>query len=485
MRSLILRRALVLAAAVLVAEGCGRKEAPIARAEAGPAEAKERDALAAAIDAYVYGYPLVTMEMTRRVSTNVEKPEGSRAPMGQFAKLRECPAPSDHMVTAPNADTLYAIVWLDVSTEPWVVTIPDFAGRYALFPMLDAWTEVFEVPGKRTTGTGAQTFAITGPGWSGTLPKGVKEYTSPTGMVWLLGRIYCTGTPGDYRAVHALQNRMSAVPLSAYGKPYGPEPGKVDPAVDMRTSVRDQVNALDAASYFRLLAALMRANPPNAADAPMVAKLGTIGIVPGQDFDPAKLDPAVARGVAAAPKAAQAKIMGWFREGIRAGDSKLQNGWLFSTKTGRYGTNYIQRALTTAIGLGANRPQDTVYPTSETDAEGKPYQGANKYVMHFEKGQMPPAEAFWSLTMYDDAFFFYPNPLNRQNLSSRSKLKENPDGSVDLFVQHDSPGREKVSNWLPSPAGRFILMLRLYWPRESPPSIIDGSWKVPPVKKVL
>jgi hypothetical protein len=136
------------------------------------------------------------------------------------------------------------------------------------------------------------------------------------------------------------------------------------------------------------------------------------------------------------------------------------------------------------IGLGANRPQDAVYPTSEVDADGKPYDGANQYVMHIDKGQSPPAQGFWSLTMYDAEYFFVPNTLNRYTVSSRSKFKANKDGSVDVYIQKDSPGKDKESNWLPAPKGKFILMLRLYWPKETPPSIIDGSWKPPAVKKV-
>ena len=274
------------------------KDKAVADAKAAEALVREKEAQETGIDAYMYAYPLVTMEFTRRVSTNVVAPEGSKAPMGQFAKLRGYPAVDDHTVTAPNADTLYTIVWLDVSKEPWIVSAPDMKDRYFLLPMLDGWTTVFEDPGKRTTGTGAQKFAITGPGWSGTLPPGVKEYKSATGMVWLLGRIYCTGTPEDYKAVHALQDQMTALPLSAYGKPYTPAPATVDPAIDMKTAVRDQVNAMDAASYFKLFAQLMKTNPPVAEDAPMVAKLASIGIVPGQDFDASKLDPAVAKGLA-------------------------------------------------------------------------------------------------------------------------------------------------------------------------------------------
>jgi len=466
---------LVLGFMLALVMACAKEPAPAPK----PAGLSEADAMAIATEAYIYGYPLITMEMTRRVMTNVVKPEGTHGPMGQFVKMREYPTAAFKDVTAPNADTLYTVAWVDVSKEPWVLSIPDMKDRYFLFPMLSGWTDVFQVPGKRTTGTKAQTYAITGPGWAGTLPQGVTEYKSPTGIVWILGRIYCTGTPQDYKAVHALQDQFAIVPLSAYGKPYTPPEGKVDANIDMKTPVREQVNKMDAGAYFKLLADLMKANPPAAADAPMIEKMAKIGIVPGQGFDIGKLDPAVAKALQGAPKAAQEKIMAHFGT---AGTSV--NGWIFTTKTGLYGTDYIQRALITAIGLGANRPQDAVYPTSEKDAEGNPYDGANKYVMHIDKGQMPPADGFWSLTMYNAEYFFVANKLNRYTLSSRDKFKLNKDGSVDLYIQKDMPGKDKVANWLPAPEGKFILMMRLYWPRETPPSIIDGSWKPMAVKMV-
>ena len=460
------------------------KDKAAAAAKDAEALAKQVEARETGIEAYIYAYPLVTMELTRRVSTNVVAPEGSKAPMAQFAKLRGYPAVDDHTVTAPNADTLYTVIWLDVSKEPWIVSAPDMKGRFFLLPILDGWTTVFADPGKRTTGTAAQKFAITGPGWKGTLPAGVTEYKSATSMVWLLGRIYCTGTPEDYKAVHALQDQMTAVPLSSYGKPFKAEAGTVDPGVDMKTSIRDQVNAMDAATYFKLFAQLLKANPPVAEDAPMVAKLAKIGIVPGQDFDMAKLDPAVAKGLAEVPKPSQDKIMDWMKEGVVAGDFKLENGWAFTTKTGIYGTNYRQRALITAIGLGANRPQDAVYPTSTGPDIVKKYSGANRYVLHFAKGELPPVNGFWSLTMYDAQYFFVPNPINRYTVSQRNKLKANSDGSVDLYVQNVSPGKDKEQNWLPAPKDEFILMMRLYWPKENPPSILDGSWKIPAVNEV-
>ncbi len=466
--------------------GCSQKVENAAEKTTAAAQdlVKETDARENGIEAYVYAYPLVTMELTRRVSTNVASPQDAKAPMGQFARLRGYPAVDNHTVTAPNADTLYTIVWLDVSKEPWIVSAPDMKGRFYLLPMLDGWTTVFQDPGKRTTGTKAQKFAITGPGWTGALPAGVTEYKSATGIVWLLGRIYCTGTPDDYKAVHALQDQMTAMPLSAYGKPYTPAPGAVDPSIDMKTAIRDQVNAMDAATYFKLFAQLLKTNPPTAEDAPMVATLAKIGIVPGQDFDASQLDAATAKGLADVPKTAQGKIMDWMKEGILAGDLKLTDGWLFTTKTGIYGTEYRQRALVTAIGLGANRPQDAVYPTSEGPDILKKYTGEKKYVMHFNKGELPPVDGFWSLTMYDATYFFVPNSLNRYTVSQRDKFKVNADGSVDLYIQNESPGKDKERNWLPAPKEQFILMMRLYWPKEQPPSLLDGSWKVPPVKEI-
>lgn len=446
------------------------------------ADIEGTDEFALAVEAYTFGYPLVTMEMTRRVITNVAAPVGTRGPMGQVIKLREYPDAKFRDITAPNADTLYTSAFFDVGKEPWVVSLPAMGDRYALFPFLDGWTTVFQVPGKRTTGTGAQTYAITGPGWTGTLPSGVKEYKSPTNIVWMLGRIYCTGTPEDYKIVHDLQDQVKLVPLSAYGKQYTPPAGTVDPSIDMKTAVRDQVNRMDAVDYFTLLCELMKTNPPYAADAPMLAKMAGIGIVPGQSFDKSKFNPDFAKRV---PQVAFDRIMLHFK--FSDGDVKSVNGWGFTVKTGIYGTDYIQRALVTAIGLGANRPQDAVYPTSqkyEGGLIGRDYMGSERYVMSFKKGLTPPVAGFWSLTMYDANYFFVDNPLNRYSISVRQPLKANSDGSLDLYIQNESPGKDKESNWLPAPKGKFLLMMRLYWPKEKNPSILNGSWELPAVTKV-
>jgi hypothetical protein len=428
----------------------------------------------AASDAYVYGYPLVTMEMTRRVLTNAAQVEGTRGPMGQVIKMRAYPDASFRDVTAPNADTLYTTSFFDVGDEPWVLSVPDMKGRYFLLPFLDGWTNVFSVPGSRTTGTRAQTFAITGPGWSGAVPEGLTQLKSPTAIVWLLGRIYCTGTPEDYAEVHALQDAFKLQPLSTWGKDYTPPAGKVDPAIDMKKPVRDQVNGLSTVEFFTLLADLMKRNPPAPADAPALERFKTIGLIPGQGFDGKALESRWDRRL---PQLSYDRVM------LHAMSLKRENGWLFTTKTGLYGTNYLQRAFITAVGLGANRPQDAVYPMSQRASLLEAYEGGNKYTLRFEKGQLPPVKGFWSLTMYDEQMFFVANPINRYSMSLRTNPKLELDGSLVILIQNENPGPDKEANWLPAPKGKFHLMLRLYWADENEPSILDGSWIVPAVKR--
>ena len=317
------------------------------------------------------------MDMTRKQVTNVDSAGPERAPMGQLVRMQTFPTAEYRDVPGANTDTLYTTVWLDVSKEPWIFSIPDMGDRYYMMPMLDGWTNVFESPGTRTTGNRAQTYAITGPGWSGTLPKGVTEYKSPTGLVWILGRIYCTGTPDDYAQAHALQDKFSVVPLSSYGKPYTPPPAEPDASVDMTTPVAAQVAALSVYDYFRYLAQLLKTNPPAARDAPFVARMARIGLVPGQDFDPGKLRAFDTETVNAVPK------MGLMKMVKRVNEQPLINGWLvLGANVGNWGTDYLLRATTTWLGPGWNLPVDAVYPFSLKDTNDNDYNGADrKYVL--------------------------------------------------------------------------------------------------------
>jgi hypothetical protein len=466
------RRAVILGGLSLLAEG---SIGWIARASM----ADQDSVLNAAVDAYIYGYPLAIMDMTRKQLTNVASAGPTRAPMGQLLRMRTYPAADDHSVPAPNADALYTYSWLDVSKEPMVLTIPDMGDRYFMMPMLSGWTNVFQAPGTRTTGQKPQSYVITGPRWSGALPAGVTEYKSPTGIVWLLGRIYCTGTPEDYAKVYALQDQVSLVPLSQYGKPYTPPPARTDPSVDMETAPREQVNRLSVHDYFNYLAKLMKTNPPLPQDAPVIARMASIGLTPGQDFDPSKLSAFDRTTVETVPKLALQRMMERFK------NQATINGWIyFGSSVGNWGTDYLLRALANMLGPGWNLPADAVYPASENAPDGKDYHGNNKYVLQFKKGEMPPVNGFWSLTMYDGDHFFVPNSLNRYTLSQRDKLVTNDDGSVDIYLQADSPGKDKEANWLPAPKAKFTVMLRMYWPKGGPVSILDGTWKPPPIRRL-
>jgi hypothetical protein len=429
------------------------------------------------VEAVVYGLPLVVMELTKVTSTNVPGPQpNAHAPINQFGNALKYPAASDHTVVRMNIDTLYSWAWLDLSKEPMVLSLPNTDGRYYMMPMLDAWTNVFASPGTRTTGNKAGDFAITGPGWKGSLPNGVKEIKSPTNMVWIIGRTQTNG-PKDYAAVNALQRQYKLTPLSAFGKPYTQPPGVIDPAVDMKVGPADQLAKMNSTTFFKTLARLMVSNPPSAADAPVLAQLEKVGVVHGHDFVPSKLDPEVAKALDESVKLALEKLQAASKTW-----GKPVNGWnVPPTNVGDFGTDYNFRAVVAFIGLGANLPADAIYPFAFVDGDGKPLSGANRYVVHFDKGQTPPANAFWSLTMYDAQNFPVENPINRYTISSWMPIKYNADGSLDVCVQKDSPGTEKEANWLPAPAGDFSITMRVYHPK---PAMLEGTWSPPPVKLV-
>jgi hypothetical protein len=397
--------------------------------------------------------------------------------MGQLAKQRAFPTPADREVAASGLDALGVQAWIDVSRVPWVISVPDLKGRHVVLQFLSGFSEVFWTAGARTSSTRAQRLVITGPGWKGKLPAALTELKSPTGLVWLVGRIASNGTRKDLAEVHALQDRLALAPLSSPGKKHLPPATRPDPALDTRTPVRDQVFGLDAMAYFKLLATLLKTNPPAAAEGAAVATLARIGLVPGQDFDAAPLDSVALRALAAAPKVAQARIAGQW-ERARAS----VNGWTsLSGSLGAYGTDYLQRAYVASVALGASRAQDAVSAVAEVDAAGQPLDGSRRYRLHFPRGQLPPARASWSITLRDGQRALVANPLNRYAISSREKLRHNQDGSVDLVIQRASPGTGQEANWLPAPPGPFTLTLGIAWPQEKPPSVLDGSWKPPAV----
>jgi hypothetical protein len=444
---------------------------PISGSAISPQQARD-----ATIEAYIFGYPLVLMDITRLALTSVSKPSENAAPINQFCNKRTFPDPTLTAVVSPNADTLYSFAFLDLVREPMVLSVPEMDGRYYLMQMLDAWTNVFAAPGTRTTGSEKSDFAITGPNWKGQLPKGIKEIKSPTGMAWVIGRTQTNGK-SDYAAVNAIQDQYKLTPLSSFGKNYTPpESVAVNIQADTRTPPVDQVSRLDATSFFSRLNTLMKHNPPAPADAGALKRFAAIGVGPGLPFSLRTMDPSIATQVASSVAAAQARIIAEARK--PHGDDR--NGWEFMGEVGRYGANYLWRAVVAFIGLGANLPEDAVYPRATKDSDGQPLHGSRRYEVRFLKGQLPPVSAFWSITMYNDKQFFVPNPINRFAIGDRDKIEFNSDGSLTIYIQNESPGREKEQNWLPAPKDGFNLFMRLYWPKKE---ITSGSWKPPKIER--
>ena len=436
----------------------------------------EDQARAIAVDAYIYFYPLITMDITRKQSTNIEAgKEFGKGPMNMFINVPAYPPADFKGVVRSNFDTLYSVAWLDLTQEPMIVSAPDTDGRYYLLPMLDMWTDVFASPGWRTTGTKAADYLVTPPGWSGKVPDGLTQIPAPTPYVWIIGRTKTDG-PADYAAVNKIQAGYKVAALSLWGKPSKAAPVKIDSTVDMKTPPMVQVNTMAAGQYFAYAAELLKLHPAHITDQPILAQMRRIGIEPGSSFDLSKLDAAVQKGLQAAPAEAQ-QLMKWKVPTV----ARVANYWSMNTDTmGVYGNYYLKRAIVTQLGLGANLPEDAIYPLNLADAAGKPLNGANRYTIHFDKGATPPVDAFWSITLYDADGFQVDNVLHRFAVSSWMPFAFNSDGSLDLYFQNDSPGKDKENNWLPAPKGAFNLTMRLYSPQSA---ALTGKWNPAAVKQ--
>lgn len=448
--------------------------APSAEHQASTPAISNEEALVIAKEAYIYFYPLITMDATRKQLTNL--PEGKSpigGPANSFVHVRAYPDANMRAVVRPNFDTLYSSAWVDMSEGPVIVSTADTQGRYFLLPMIDMWSDVFAVPGKRTNGTGAARFALVPPGWLGILPSDVERIDAPTPHCWIIGRTQTNG-PADYDAVHQVQDGFRITLLADWGKAPRPVVQKIDPSVDTTTEPLKQVNGMAAADYFRAAAALMEANPPHRTDWSALARLKRIGIEPGR-FDASRVSADIlTQGAKAGLQLMYDKLPTLAR---------VVNGWSMNTDTmGVYGDYYLKRAIVALAGLGANQPEDAIYPIALADADGQPITADKNYVLHFEKAELPPAGAFWSLTMYDADGFQVANPINRFAIGDRDALKYNSDGSLDLLIQHADPGPDKQSNWLPAPqSGPLGLTLRLYAPK---PEALDGRWNPPGIRRL-
>lgn len=447
---------------------------------ASAAALTEEEAVRIATDAYIYAYPLVLMDVTRRQMTNHAEPRPiGVGPANRFNHAQAFAAEGFTEVVRPNVDTLYSSAWIDLGDEPVVLTVPQ-TDRYMLLPLLCMWTDVFAVPGTRTTGTAREReFVIVGPsfdaaGAGGTrgLPADLSVIRSPTRWVWIIGRTQTNG-PEDYENVHRIQAAMDVRPLSARGvQGYAPPAGKVDPAIDMRTPPPEQVARMPAAEFFARYSELVRDNPPVFYDYPMLHRMERLGLKVGEAFDASRVAAPVLSALERGAEEGRARIK---REAERRFHSSA--GWAMPDRGGAYGTDYVLRAVIGAEGLGMNLLEDAVYPSTSNDGEGRPLSGDHRYVIRFEADELPPVDAFWSVTAYDEHGYLIPNAIKRYAVGDRSGLAREADGSLVIHIQAESPGAQRESNWLPVAAGQpFNLLLRLYSPREE---VAQGRWRPP------
>lgn len=478
-------------------------------ASSAPLSAQElRDT---AVDAYLYAYPLVLMEATRRSSTQVQHALAGKAPMNQFGHRTVFPDPGNTDVAWPSTDMLYSSLWYDVSRQPLVIRVPASGGRYYALSLLDMWTDEFDSRGTRTTGNGEQTFVIVGPHWQGIAPAGMDVVRSPTNMGWLIARIQAGGAH-EYAAVNQFQAGLTAtaLPVAPPAPATPPRPGAAKPAVwpqspaspgyspvgaasalpppapvqpassvtwDTQGTPGQQVAAMDPATFFTVFSELLQANPPHANDNAILSRLRRIGLAGPQPFVYSNLDPVVQQALADARPVAGRRIA----DAVARMGTPL-NGWnTVLHGIGSYGTDYTRRAAVAYAGLGATTPHDALYPITTVDEDGELLDSNEEYVLHFDKGQLPPVNASWSLTLYNAQQGLAPNRKGRYALRSTDPLQYNADGSLDIYIQRDDPGPGKSQNWLPAPdQGNFMLNMRLYWPQDI---ALDGQWAPPPVRE--
>lgn len=456
---------------VALLAACGKSEPPPPpKVEppkaAAPAVTPELQRLAAEV--YVFAYPMVVTALTR---------EGNQADgLNTFRHTRTIPDAATVDTANPNADFLYSQAWLDLASGPVFLSVPDTRGRYYLLALLDAWTNVAASIGKRTTTTEKREFAIVGPRWKGKLPEGVVEVRSPTELAWIFGRT-AVGGKADLAAATKLQDQFRLKAAATGGKRDAKAAAAASAPTASTLAPREQIAQMDAATFFTRVAMLLPGNPLAKDDAPMAEKIQKLGLVAGQPFDATKLDPVSRSSVEEGAKSALNAIA---TAAKGSGSADIRNGWRVDRALGRWGTEYGRRAVAAWIGLGLNAPEDAIFMSTPLDGAGHRLDGANRYVLHFDAGKLPPADGFWSLSLYNAEQRFVANPASRFHLGSEDRLTMNPDGSLDIHIQKDNPGKGKDTNWLPAPAGSFNVILRIYWPKQE---VIDGHWNTPGIRR--
>jgi len=478
-----LRIVLVCAMGALVVAACGKPNDPVAQAEKkdvakGVPAPSIAETKAIAEEGFVYGLPLVMNYAVMYEFAVDTKSSQFKAPFNELNNQHRVATPEDTAVVTPNSDTPYSMVSFDLRTEPVVVSVPGVPkSRYYSVQLIDGNTYNFGYIGTRSTGTEPGSYLVAGPGWKGDTPAGIKKvFTSSTPFALAVIRTQLFN-PGDISNVEKVQAGYKVQSLSAFLRQPAPPPA---PKIDFVPATTEGIKK----NYYEYLDAALRFVPPSDDDKAIRAKLAAIGIGPGKTFEFKDLSDEHKAAVLLGMKEGDDKV-----EKYLSGGMKSINGWSVGSMFGDrdfYKGDWLKRAAAAKGGLYGNDAAEAMYPFGRTDADGKPLNASkNNYTITFPAGQLPPVNAFWSVTMYDGkSQLLIKNPLNRYLINSPMLpgLKKNADGSLTLYIQKDSPGKPKESNWLPAPNDTLYLVMRLYWPKDTPPSILppgEGTWKPP------
>lgn len=434
------------------------------------------EARAIAKEAYVYGFPLVDNYRIQYDYFVDDKSAEFKAPWNHLVNIPRVYTPADTAIQTPNSDTPYSWLGMDLRAEPIVITVPEIEKkRYYSIQLIDAYTFNFAYIGSRATGNDAGNFLIAGPEWKGKIPKGIKKVIrAETQFVFAAIRTQLFDL-GDLDKVKKVQAGYKAQTLSAFLGTPAPKAATIDFIKPLTPEAEKS-----SLKFFNILNFVLRYCPTDPSEVNLMTRLARIDVGAGKSFDASKLSPEMKKAIEGGIADAWAEFGGLVKQ-IDAG--KVTSGDVFGSRA-FLKNNYLYRMGGAVLGIYGNSKQEAMYPVYRIDAEGKPLTGTNRYTLHFDKGEYPPVNAFWSLTMYKlPESLLVANPINRYLINSPMlpDLKKDADGGLTLYIQNESPGKDKESNWLPAPKGPFAMYMRLYWPAEA---ALDGSWKQPPLKTV-
>lgn len=431
-------------------------------------------AFALGTQAYIFGYPLAITAATTLIATNTKKPlPNAYAPFNQFGHVAKLFTADDKDVVSSNVDTVYSSAFIDLKQGAALISVPDAGNRYYSMMLGDAYTNVFGYIGSRETGNRAGKHLIKGPNWEGEVPADInKVITSPTPLVWIIGRTLVEDE-ADLANVQKVQS--------------GYKIEMIDPAID-KTNIKKRwrlgdpgkipvrvVDRLTWLEYYYWVGQLMKDNPPPTADSGLYAQFKHIGLTVENGFTPENLSEAAKKGLERGYLAGKRVVK---REALKTGATEV-NTWAYNMSQGKWGQDFILRAAIAFRSLGQNTPEEALYFNTRTTGKGEQLNGSNHYTITFKKDELPPVDAFWSITMYNADNFFVDNPIDRYAIGDRTTgLQIAEDGSLTIYIQNATPEEAKKPNWLPAPTGDFRLSMRLYNPKQS---VLDGDWKPAPV----